>query len=285
MREIKVLIVLMLVLVSYPNMLAQDMFRKDWTWKYEREDRFQDTYYRFSMTFGDEVEANGHLWHEFKTISSQCCIRDYETGEFYEENYFDLPCTKCYYVREENGEWYVLCYADGCDIETQERFLETKQFTEELIYDFNCNLGESFVALEYETICCTDIIVNDNFMVNIDGVERRCLSYSFIPFYVIEGIGPLAGILAGLKAVFFTGWGDHIRQDMPQHGFAPHLVDVVDSSGVSILDKVLPQLGIEPTFPDPKIASGIKYDIFGREIENPTPGTLYIQSGRKYISK
>lgn len=284
MKRMNYIVVLLLALVSCLNASSQDLFHKDWTWKYEREDMFQDTYYRFSMAFGDEVEANGHIWHEFKTISSQCCIRDYNTGEWYEENYFDLPCVKCYYVREEDGKWYVLCNNEGFDIEYKEQFQNTEEFSEKLIYDFNCQAGESFVALEFETQCDVEVEVKENFTVKVDGIDRRCITYSYDNFYVVEGIGPFVGVLTGLKNMFLAGWGDHIYNYMPAHGFAPFLKDVVDNSGKSILDGIVyPQVGIGLTPHDEKETNPKVYDLFGREIVNPVPGSVYIKSGRKYI--
>lgn len=293
MKGLNYLTVLLLALVSCLSASSQDLFHKDWIWNYQVLDWYYDADYRFSMAFGNEVEINGKLWHEFKTISSQCCLRDYETGIFYEDEYFDLPCVKCYYVREENGCWYTLCRKGGSYIESSEEFQNSTEFGERLIYDFNCQPGESFIAMEYQMMCETEIVVHKTFMVCIDGTERRGLTYSWhgfgenSPLIIIEGIDPSWGILCGLNAALEAGTGFVAHPNMPEHGLSPGLQNVVDEYGNVIFEDLEDVIitNITSVTEEQNCDWNSKYDFFGREISNPAPGTIYIQSGRKYIAK
>ena len=206
------------------------------------------------------------------------------------------------YMRQDGDKVYLLVDGDNIsDIwyynENRDRF-ELSTGDEVLIYDFGAKAGDKYMTVSMDgyggfyanpEMVEVYVVKADTIMVN--GHERRRQSLS--PFgdwpetqYIaVEGIG------INLGAVH-----------LPQYGLLPsldpsirvyHFDSMTDADGNVLFtaadfdapayDAGVPEVGFDPGMTPAK--DNKMYDLNGREIRNPLPGTVYILNGEKHVAK
>ena len=160
-----------------------------------------------------------------------------------------------------------------------------------LLYDFGAKVNDVFLTAgcpnEHDPwMDLTEVRVIRADTINVHGISRRRLflseSYSDEAIYcVVEGIGMKTGMFhlpqCGpiTSSIFYSDYS---------------IVNVTDGDGNVIFDHsdfYLPESGVEEVaMPENGLLKDTrKYDLFGRQIENPARGTIYIQAGRKFVAK
>lgn len=165
--------------------------------------------------------------------------------------------------------------------------IESTGADEVLLYDFSKQRGSKFTCVGFddsglrhgEMYDC--IGVDDRYIV-YDGRYLRCLDYQLVnkkisneTFSMIEGIGNPVGLLP------FPQFGVH-NPNMQNE--TARLARVLDGEGKVIyepenvgIDKVESGNGTTTE------SDGRIYDLFGRQVTNPQPGSIYIQKGEKIL--
>ena len=98
-------------------------------------------------------------------------------------------------------------------------------------------------------------------------------------FVVIEGIGADTGWL------YEPAWGDREAEEV--NGLAT-LKEVLDGEGNVIFrhEDFGPTGAVEDVLDDAASENDTRmFDLFGREIRDPQPGTIYVQGGRKFVAR
>ena len=208
-------------------------------------------------------------------------------------------------LREDGGKiWICLSqeqdslYQDDTDgayrIITSSENIDLKDVTEKVLYDFTLNVGDSVTLLveyfpeaksgryeaggylhEYK-----DQVEETEFR-EINNKTLRQLKYSRCGIEAIESIGAysLYSTLArpGVQFMIDGGYG--------QNAF---LNGIYDGAGNRIFGKweysVPANAGISDVIAPVNLDRKM-YDLMGREIKEPAPGTVYIQGGRKLIAR
>ena len=197
-------------------------------------------------------------------------------------------------IRVDNRKAYILITPEFLEENTPEPIEGyigyTPQVGEELlIWDFETPVGSTYVGLtqtnnltQYPSMCVTQTITIDSeesVESNGNSFQARTLSgeeSDICPSaQIIEGLGPLEGYL-----------------------FAPFLGPLCDCPYFSVVflrmvkdrstDTVIygkPPAIESVSIPVDHTSDGRMYDLMGREIRNPLPGTIYIRNGEKHIAR
>ncbi len=206
------------------------------------------------------------------------------------------------YMRQEGDKVYLL--VDGENISDiwyyneNDSLVEMSTGNEALIYDFGAKAGDKYLTVSmdgyggfYANPEMVEVYVVKTDTVMINGHERRRQYLS--PFgdwpetqYIaVEGIGINIGAV-----------------HLPQYGLLPsldpsirvyHFASMTDSEGNMLFtgadfnapayDAGVPEVGFDTGLTPAK--DNKMYDLNGREIRNPLPGTVYIQNGEKHVAK
>ncbi len=197
-------------------------------------------------------------------------------------------------LREEHGKIFRHYFDESLD-SGDEKPLPAD---EHLIYDFNLGKGDSFDGImtrldvwdlerypDYSTAETTYTIA-DTQALELSDVELKVqwLNGSYLnsncEYRIVEGVGPFdLGMLAAMMyGPFKAGVG-----------YREHEVDferLEDMEGNVILtredvENAIREARIREVQNGHPASNGKIYDLNGREIRNPEPGTVYIQGGRK----
>ena len=116
--------------------------------------------------------------------------------------------------------------------------------------------------------------------VDVNGVDSKyyLLKYMDSRDIIIEGIGPAQSSLVRPE----------VEREMTMAGQREFLNGVYDGEGNKIFGKweysVPANAGISDVIAPVNLDRKM-YDLMGREIKEPAPGTVYIQGGRKLIAR
>lgn len=196
--------------------------------------------------------------------------------------------------------------------------------TEFLLYDFNYEVGATYdwpwtgrlitgrERCEFSTGIFKIKSITDKTILNESGHPRSVKSYSLveevtegeeIPFpgqlYLLEGIGVTEGspypILLSVRSWEGFFFAPDAFSYVPDFSciwtgeIIPELTSVVDPDGQVIYSNKPFQAGIEDSFSPSEINSfetpKTIYDLHGRQIVNPQPGSIYIRDGKKFVAK
>ena len=179
----------------------------------------------------------------------------------------------------ENRDWYELSTGD-----------------EVLIYDFGAKEGDKYMSVSmdehgffyaYPQMVEVCVVKADTVMVN--GHERRRQYLSIwsdeqpTGYIAVEGVGINTGTVHLPQYIILAGPGSRVF----------HFDSMTDSEGNMLFtgadfnapayDAGVPEVGFDTGLTPAK--DNKMYDLNGREIRNPLPGTVYIQNGEKHVAK
>ncbi len=161
--------------------------------------------------------------------------------------------------------------------------------TETLLYDFNMLPGDSFGYSGHYGQMDAGITV-EKIVWEPDYRTDRCLLIQDWNVEIRDEHGNTAGnekfkVISPLGMVDCGTFADFETGPWPTNGLQPtSLMRVTDADGtVLYYNQSLDNVGVDAINADPRLDSRI-YDLNGREIRNPEPGTVYIQGGRKRVS-
>ena len=245
--------------------------------------------------FAGTVEVGGKTYHKgilFKTVKYDYVV-DQNAYTVAEET--DRSVTM-YYLREEDGKIYQLQHSDDTGYPYRvtgslPENLNPDDYCEGILYDWSLMEGDVFVPeIDCDGGYYGDMVVEYGDNITVDGEECRVMGFSsFPPFSVneypfIEGIG-----------CTFNGTVGHYYFDMLAGGGGSDSVPEIDS----YLQCVYNGEGKLIYGEEVKLADGVNdiitdkaddteaqvYDLMGRRVTNPLPGSVYIRNGRKFIGK
>ena len=161
-----------------------------------------------------------------------------------------------------------------------------KEKTTILIIDYDAKVGDrNFSDLNYN---------GSFFITHIDSISVGGKSYRrlFYGTYIsvrngaipwVEGIGPLSTYLleSTKDSIFIPSWQPHVssvyENDKCIFTFQDFLLSPLPWEGGNA--------GVEGIDADKADDDSRMFDLMGREIRNPLPGTIYIQGGKKFIAR
>ena len=153
------------------------------------------------------------------------------------------------------------------------------------LYDYSLKPGDQWKMLEgywglfdYTVDSCGEEI--------IDGSPSRVINFKIHPESVniklIEGIGITAlGCYNYMLTDVPTGFGTY---EIPFINELLELYSVTNSAGEIIYGNRVVSGGID-THSDKLQTQEKTYDLFGREVIDPQPGTVYIRGGKKFVAR
>ena len=193
------------------------------------------------------------------------------------------------YVRQEGERIYVL--VDGecvSELHPTRGGYVLRKGDEALVYDFSADEGYVYAMFgDYLSLYSTTVKKTDKVLVN--GVIRKravltSREFSDREIIVVEGIGSNRGYMCQPQFMCTTT-GDG--------GAAIYLKNVTDAEGNVIFTAAdfdapsysadVPEVGFD-TGMNP-VKDNKMYDLNGREIRGPLPGTVYILNGEKHVAK
>ena len=203
-------------------------------------------------------------------------------------------------MRQEGGKVYLLLDEnfmsryDFYDDSGQVADLSKYRDTEVLVYDFNAKEGDEFQGIYYRSVdnafyLNTAMNVYDVDEISVNGQNLRRLEISYIG-YIVEGYGAKNGnCLIPQLVDCMAGMHDYCDPELKMH----HIIDRATREEIfTYEDFSKPSVGVEE-IPAERPSDGVQakphdnkmYDLNGREIRNPLPGTVYILNGEKHVAK
>lgn len=286
------------------NIEAANYFSDEWTWQYcyvnTWDLRYEEYSFDFYSKFQGTTTLGGYEWHNFTVVGYDA--KHGLSGEIQHYNQQGLT----FLIREENKKFYMRLPEDGSF-----DFQSVWEIGEDgvMICDFNCDQGDTFETFGNNGLQMTAYVesVRD---VDIAGETRKvfftCVncpeSYIIDEDYVfVEGIGPAShGYLCYLQSVWMNSMppmysssermSEKSVTDVGHFIFPPIFEEITfkgitDSEGNLILDSNMIGDGIPVIKDSDAPKNGHVYDVFGRVVDTPQSGTIYIQNGHKYFSK
>ena len=230
------------------------------------------TYEHPGFHFGDQKELNGKVYNAFLDGEDRVYA----------------------YMRQDGPRVYVA--GEGLKILDRNEH-ELLNRDEYLLYDFSLNPGDRFETLGFDIVGLLEdeemygeLLIAEvvrTYEKEINGVSYKYLDYDrfaegtrSMPDYsiitVVEGIGPLTGYLCfpGTDLLVYSGWYDT---------WDTFLTSVTTKDGGILWDD---PSGVESVEADANQSTdGAIFDLYGRRVINPLPGTIYIRDGRKYVAR
>ena len=264
-----------------PTLTREPLVREGVTWNHTEASVYPGSYNSFdsySFYFDSPVELYGKMYHPLKDRRS-------ENGEVYA------------YMRQEGNKVYILIDGESVipPFDTDSG-VEYAAGDELLLYDFDAKVGDEYwspsvsdsMTMPYIDVLTPVTVTNvDTILVN--GVLRKRLMTKALgggspEINIVEGIGPSRGYM-------------HIPLYGPlctcMHTTDAFVKDVVDADGRVIFKAAVfdapsysadvPEVGFD-TGMNP-VKDNKMYDLNGREIRGPLPGTVYILNGEKHVAK
>ena len=165
---------------------------------------------------------------------------------------------------------------------------------EYLVYDFDAKKGDEFNGIFY--CVANDVIylnmgleVYDVDEISVNGQNLRRLDIPYCGF-VVEGYGTQNGNCLIPQFIECCAGHDHYCDpELKMH----HIIDRATREEIfTYEDFSKPSVGVEE-IPAEQPSDGVQakpkddkmYDLNGREIRNPLPGTVYVQNGEKHVAK
>ena len=294
----KKLIILALLLVSLAAQAYEPLIREDRIWEYcvegaDGEGLFPSHYsYTLNFKFDGTVNINGNIYHKLNCWYG------------FDEN--PSPQTVAY-MRESYGDVYLLLQQDRISCDCIDLTLPVSQNSEVLLYSDNDDPAlRNIVAYTYEDIHTIDVHaglsitaaqpVNKTLRVNdkdwnvhifykevTDPDEELDIDSSEAEEQVIyvEGVGN-----AGLGYLHLPA---SIRIEMTTNGHysKSYFLRQKDLYGNTVFDAkwLKDQSGVTEIVPQERPKDAKSYDLTGKHVTDPEPGTIYIRDGEKHIAR
>ncbi len=246
--------------------------------RFENPDRFSKIWLP-EMYFEGKCERNGKEYSVLRTSPDDVLALMRQEGG------------KVYLLIDENfiGRYNIFDLNDpGTD--DPEKYIGK----EYLVYDFDAKKGDEFNGIFY--CVANDVIylnmgleVYDVDEISVNGQNLRRLDIPHCGF-VVEGYGAQNGNCLIPQFIECCAGHDHYCDpELKMH----HIIDRETREEIfTYEDFSKPSVGVEE-IPAEQPSDGVQakpkdnkmYDLNGREIRNPLPGTVYIQNGEKHVAK
>ena len=180
-------------------------------------------------------------------------------------------------MREEDYRVWILLDEGMMDYEGKDP-IEIAPGTEGLLYDFSSGMFDTRKMVYCSTpeteapygrlyfidrkVPHVEIGANDRLVINPTDVLPGGLS--------VQGVGTLSGTLC--------------RPSTGTNRVNIRLNNLYDAEG-NIIYKGENKAGVEEITAEERMEDSRMFDLMGREIRNPLPGTVYIQNGKKFIAR
>lgn len=274
----KAFLIVIAVLGMYANMIAHSTLSdepSDKVWNYTVQTK---DIYTYDITF---TKYDGYHFDGLESIGGM----EYAV-------FRTTDGTPFAYIRQDEGKVYVRNYMGAVQIEDH-NVNETAN-EEYQLYDYSLQPGERFRSVAFwETDLTKDCVgtpieaeVTKVYTKEFNGMIYRYQEYSMIDATgtsesgfgysntVIEGIGPQRGMFCAPQ----LGWWITARS----YSFC-FPTSVTTKDGEMLWDD---PSGVESVEADANQSTdGTIYDLCGRRVVNPLPGTIYIRDGRKYVAR
>ena len=202
-------------------------------------------------------------------------------------------------MRQDGGKVYLLLDEnfmsryDFYDDFGQVADLSKYRDTEVLVYDFDAKKGDEFQGIYYRSVdnafylnTAMNVYGVDEISVNGQNLRRLETSVG----YIVESYGAQnSNCLIPQLVDCMAGMHDSCDPELRMH----HIIDRATREEIfTYEDFSKPSVGVEE-IPAEQPSDGVQakpkdnkmYDLNGREIRNPLPGTVYIQNGEKHVAK
>lgn len=255
----------------------------------------------FQMKFDGTEDIDGKTYSVLKTINSQKYIFNNTTRKW--EYVCDLKNSSRFYLREEGTKTYIYNRGYG-NLYFREFNYDGENLNEFLLYDFGLEIGEGYVTedlLSKLQLTLKDKIYypDHQFTLNLYSGDSELYPREST-YLAIDGIGTCGELRNssvynnGYSLVFFRNIliaGFYYISDYDDWLPAPGYTDLY-------MDKVTDLEGNIIFKPDMLKVSGINviemptinnnnhiFDIYGRQVNCTTSGSIYIKKGKKFIAK
>ena len=240
-----------------------------------------------------------------------------DNGKPYEvvnKQYFDAPvemCGRTYhpvmfedmvsgYMRQDGDKVYLL--VDGENISDIRYYNENRDWLElstgdeVMIYDFGAKEGDKYLTVSmdghgsfhtWSQMIEVYVVKTDTVMINGHGRRRQYLSMSedlyFTGYIAVEGVGINIGAVHLPQYILFNSPDDRVFQFDSMTDAEGNVLFTKADFDAPAYDAGVPEVGFDTGMTPAK--DNKMYDLNGREIHNPLPGTVYILNGEKRVAK
>ena len=258
--------------------MGNKMVNTEFEWEYRTPGDFG--YVDFRMRFDDIYIIDDQIYLNFHTLSHTVVSND---GDIVEVKY---PDETMFLLREEDKKVYMRIRDYSCFPRLETWYEETGEDKEYLLYDFSLKVGESadFLTTSGELPMTLKSKLYSN-----DYNKRWTYTYETPAgeeISINDSFGNITnGTLATIEAVPMDGFRHESPVDSyPTPYFPTYPVKVVNTYRGAV-EWENTGLGAVESVHDDLTSDGAIYDLYGRRVVNPLPGTIYIRDGRKYVAR
>ena len=296
---------------------AEGIFNEDLVWNYVSTNAYHNLEekilrrYWFSMKYDGVTELDGYIWHNYSTCASSCRVFGYPENiqdPLYEIERFDLPLNVTFLIREESGRYFVRATDSLLSPSSGEFWGWNTQSSDMLLYDFNCNVNDTFTTVnnygfpvgtnqENPEQTPVSLTVKEIDQIQLLGQQYKMIKTEGFPLepIAIEGLGWVTecGMLPYLMTNIMMDSGyafPDVIDLWPNPILEASLLSVTDTEGnVVFKPEMINGSGIEDISSmdssDTLQRDARIFDMMGREVKAPQPGGIYIRAGRKFVGK
>ncbi|MDE7414657.1 MAG: hypothetical protein K2N05_12830 [Muribaculaceae bacterium] len=266
---------------------------------------------RYNLANDSPGEEGDFIW---KNVSNREWIRYRSNGGYWEYNgepQLSYPAPK---IKEEDGKVWIIITPEYAKIhglyeyvisnDTYKRKeVELKEDLPVILYDFEAKVGDRYPTIILGNLLTTANVVETSFRDDIlDGVKQvRILTDFTMQYFDIkwepdsEWLDELNHFTVGyvekignITSGTFTDLNPYYDDNTGLKEYAVYINNIYDSEG-NIVYKGRNFDG-EASIYDLSIDSidkndSLLYDLHGRVVTNPQPGSIYIRGGKKFVAK
>ena len=204
--------------------------------------------------------------------------------------------TVCGYVRQEGNKVFLLVDEEHISPIPSEYGGILPIGDDVLLYDFDAKPGDKYMTVSVEPFSTRlgdifayykllEIVVREVDTVVVNGRKRtrqRATADGWYKCTFVEGIGINTGFFYLPQYVFEEGSYSKTLFDNMSDAEGNIIFTAADFDAPAY-DAGVPEVGFDTGMTPAK--DNKMYDLNGREIHNPLPGTVYIQNGEKHVAK
>ena len=262
-----------------------------YTWVY----RGINSSYSIEMGYGEKTEYNNKVYWKFyaKRAGKGRFIEQSDGTCTLEVDWYELRPMPQWLIREEGDVVYEVIpeayrYSYFCGYHEDDDDPPSTFDWEIPLYDYSLEPGDQWTMLDIN-LGLEDYAVDSCGEEIIDGSLSRTLNFiNKYPYWDIKDIKFIEGI-----GITTLGCYNYLVTDIP-FGFdqysSPFIIEFLDlysvtnSAGETIFGYPVVSGGID-TLSDKLQTQEKTYDLFGREVRDPQPGTVYIRGGKKFVAR
>ncbi len=267
------------------NLLVEE--GRTWWYGYWCMSMDDDTSGSFGLRLAGAEEREGKDWQKCMVVSEQGTpLLDFPIAWLRreEDKVYVLPHSTTeeqWKEIEAIPNFFSYVYSEFLDVSRPAEWREPVE-GEQLLYDWEIKPGERIEypwifkldPENYDIITITSCKTIDNRMT----WEGKWGYFADDDIVIVEGIG---AINSG-TFLYPCSYLDMKVGSIPEYPEEVYLKRVTDKEGNVIYD---PEKAGVDDITEGHVSAGTVYDLCGRRVVNPLPGTIYIRDGRKYITR